>query len=68
MADNGTLYGKRKFYTSLIVSCGMLLLNGFLCYAGKISGAEYISGLMPTCAVVGFFFGANAVKAFSNKE
>jgi len=62
---NGALYGRRKFYASLIVSCGMLVSNSLLCYLGKISGAEYISGLMPTFLVVGLFFGANAIKAFA---
>jgi len=59
------MYGKRKFITSLIMGGGMLFCNSILCYLGKINGAEYVSGLMPTVAVVGFFFGANAVKAFS---
>ena len=64
---NGALYGKRKFYASLIISCGMLVSNSVLCYLGKISGSEYVSGLTPVLFVVGLFFGANAVKAFAGK-
>jgi hypothetical protein len=67
---NGALYGKRKFYASLIMGGGMLVSNSVLCYLGKISGAEYIAGLTPTLLVVGLFFGTNAVKAFApnNRE
>ena len=64
--NNGfEIRGKRKFILGIVFAVGVLISSAPLCWAGKISGAEYNSGLTTAGFAIAVVCGVNAAQKFS---